>query len=363
MKGALACAAEAARVLKASGPFPGRARDHRDRHARGAGRPRRGSHVAAPRARLPLRLRRRLRAERRHLPGGAHGPGDGRDHDRPARPRHARAEDRGRDAASDHGGRPRDRRDRVRATPSWRRPSIRGSGRRRTSSARCTAATSTTASRPSAASSARAAGRRATRSRRSRPSSASCSSRSLPRPAARSSSTSSSSAAPTRSIPSTSSRWRCGPATGTSRARSCRSTGDQGRRRRRSVSGRGGDPDGLPRPGRHRSPRRRRVHARRRARPRDEGLPARCSSTCGPRERTAALVRGAPDVVSVGAPRRRQHRRRGRGSPTARGTRDPRHGRTRDHPHRHASASWPRPPTGSPTRSSRRASWRATASH
>ena len=66
---------------------------------------------------------------------------------------------RGRDAASDHGRRPRDRGDRARATQSWPRPSTRGSGRRRTSSARCTAATSTTASRPSAASSARAAGR------------------------------------------------------------------------------------------------------------------------------------------------------------------------------------------------------------
>ena len=38
--------------------------------------------------------------------------------------------------------------------------------------------------------------------------------------------------------------------------------GDQGRRRRRGVPGRGGDPDRLPRPGRHRRPRRRRVHAR-----------------------------------------------------------------------------------------------------
>ena len=115
--------------------------------------------MAAPRARLPLRLRRRLRAERRHLRGGPHGPGDGRDHDRPSRHRHARAEDRRRDAASDHGCRPRDRRDRRAQRRSWPRPSIRGSGRRRTSSARCTAATSTTASRPSAASSARAAGR------------------------------------------------------------------------------------------------------------------------------------------------------------------------------------------------------------
>ena len=64
MKGALACAAEAARVLEGVGPVSRRARDHRDRHARGARRPRRGSHVAPPRARLPLRLRRRLRAER-----------------------------------------------------------------------------------------------------------------------------------------------------------------------------------------------------------------------------------------------------------------------------------------------------------
>ena len=85
MKGALACAAETARVLEAVRPVSRRARDHRDRDARGAGRPGRGSHVAAARARLPLRLRRRLRAERRHLRGGAHGPGDGRDHDLPSR--------------------------------------------------------------------------------------------------------------------------------------------------------------------------------------------------------------------------------------------------------------------------------------
>ena len=75
--------------------------------------------------------------------------------------------------------------------------------------------------------------------------------RSRPRPAARSSSTSGSSAVPTRSTPSTqlALALRAGYAdvTGTRAA----ADGDQGRRGRRGVPGRGGDPDRLPRPGRH----------------------------------------------------------------------------------------------------------------
>ena len=148
MKGALACAAETARVLKQAGAVPGRARDRRDRHARGTRRARRGPDLAPARARLPLRPRRRLRAERRHVRRRAHGSGDGRDHDRAPGDGHARAEDGAGDAAPDPRGGQGDRGRSRRATTSSPPSSTRGSGRRPTSSARCTAATSTTASRP-----------------------------------------------------------------------------------------------------------------------------------------------------------------------------------------------------------------------
>ena len=104
--------------------------------------------------------------------------------------------------------------------------------------------------------------------------------------------------------------------------------GDQGRRRWRGVSGRGGDPDGLPRPGRHRSPRRHRVHTRRRARPRDTGLPrdapapvGRVSAPLPSYEELRTSFRWQlPAVVNIGVEVADRQ--------PARSTGDPRHGRT-----------------------------------
>ena len=159
MKGALACAAEAARVLKASGPFPGELviiaigmheapggrgedltwllREHGFRSdfavvCELSGDTFLAAHMGQATVEITIARPGIVTHELKTAAGTPH-------------PIMA-------------AGRVIDG-DRARATQSWPRPSIRGSGRRRTSSARCTAATSTTASRTSAASSARAAGR------------------------------------------------------------------------------------------------------------------------------------------------------------------------------------------------------------
>ncbi len=225
MKGALACAAEAARVLEASGPFPGELviiaigmheapggrgedltwllREHGFRSdfavvCELSGDTFLAAHMGQATVEITI-ARPGLVTHELKTPSG--------------------------DAASDHGGRPRDRRDRRAQRRAGRDRASVGRGRdvlpRRGAQRRLLQPLPERVPPRSAP----AAGRPATRSRRSRPSSSRCSSRSRPRPAARSSSTSGSSAAPTRSIPSTSSRGLCGPATRTSPARELPLTG------------------------------------------------------------------------------------------------------------------------------------------
>ena len=222
MKGALACAAEAARVLKASGPFPGELVIIAI-----------GMHEAPGGRGEDLTWLLREHGFRSDFAVVCELSGDtflaahmGQATveitiSRPGLVTHELKTAAGH-AASDHGGRPRDRRDRrAQRGAGGDRASV-GRGRdvlpRRGAQRRLLQPLPDRVPPRSAP----AAGRPATRSRRSRPSSSRCSSRSPPRPAARSSSTSGSSAAPTRSIPSTSCRGRCGQATRTSPARSCR---------------------------------------------------------------------------------------------------------------------------------------------
>ena len=168
MKGALACAAEAARAVAGAGSFPGELVIvaiglHESPVGRGE-----DLDVPARRVRLHGRRRRRLRARRPTLPVAHPGCATFEIAIR-------------RDGTVTHelktpAGTPNPILVAARVIEAIRARNeelaavdTSGSARRRTSSARCTAATSTTATRSSAASSARAAGRRETPSRRRRP--------------------------------------------------------------------------------------------------------------------------------------------------------------------------------------------------